>query len=273
MKEPLEDNWHDIISKAAHGLQVDVTALTKGHWNEKNARELFEGICHPATLAAMASALHLDGNSLLAMTINHYHPGTIPTPKNFKRFTTSYHGIKVHSYLLWSHENQKAVAFDTGTDVAPLLETLEQYQLQLNTIFLTHGHGDHVAQLQKLIDVTGAPAWIDQHDLIAHAQALSPNYRYQLDSAITIEARSTPGHSLGGTTYVIHGISPTIAIVGDAIFAGSIGGIPPSSYQAALKAIQEKILSLHEETIIAPGHGPLTTVGDEKRYNPFFVQK
>ncbi len=268
--EPLEDNWYDIISKAARGLQIDTVTLAKSHWNEQNAKELFEGICHPATLVAIATRLHLDGNALLAMTIDQYHPGPIIIPKNFQRFTTSYHGMKVNSYLFWSEENKNAIAFDTGASLDPLYQQLEKEQLKLNAIFLTHGHSDHVCQLQQLINKTGSLAWIDKRDIINEAQPLPKNYRYHLDSTITIESRSTPGHSPGGTTFVIHGISPMITIVGDALFAGSVGGIPPSSYQRALQVIREKILSLPEETIIAPGHGPLTTVGEEKRHNPFF---
>ena len=98
MKELLEDNWHDILSKAARGLQLDATTLAqKNHWDEKNASELFKGTCHPATLATVAPALHLDGNALLAIAADHYHPGPIIMPRNFKRFTTSFHGMQVNS--------------------------------------------------------------------------------------------------------------------------------------------------------------------------------
>ena len=273
MKKPLEDNWHDIISKAARGLQADVMTLAKNHWNEKNVLELFEGICHPATLAAMSPALHLDGNALLAITVDDYHPGAITTPKNFKRFTTSYHGMEVNSYLFWSEENKNAVAFDTGADVIPLLKTLEQYQLKLDLILLTHGHSDHVCQLENLIAATGASAWIHQADLVSQAQPFTLPQTWKLDSAITIEARPTPGHSPGGTTYIIDSTSPTIAIVGDALFAGSVGGIAPNHYQTGLEAIQKNILSLPDETILGPGHGPLTTVSNEKAHNPFFPKK
>ncbi|MCX6958329.1 MAG: MBL fold metallo-hydrolase [Verrucomicrobiae bacterium] len=322
MKESLEDHWHDILSKAARGLQLDAATLTqKSHGNEKKTRELFEGMCHPATLATVAPALHLDGNALLAIAADHYHPGPIIMPRNFKRFTSSYHGMQVNSYLLWSEENKKAVAFDTGADMTPLLKTLEQHQLKLDLILLTHGHSDHVCQLENLIATTGAPAWINEADLISHAQPFSfPRARpllkladaskvpgdsgaqtrsvqnvledastgatqqfaaavefgkrsnWTLDNTITIEARPTPGHSPGGTTYVVRGMSSEIAVVGDALFAGSVGGIPPSSYEAALKAIRKNILSLPDDTILSPGHGPLTTVGDEKARNPFFAR-
>jgi hydroxyacylglutathione hydrolase len=87
--------------------------------------------------------------------------------------------------------------------------------------------------------------------------------------ALSIEPRLTRGHSEGGTTYVINGLSRPVAVVGDAIFAGSIGG-PKLSYADALEGIRSQILSLPDNTVICPGHGPLTTVGEEKANNPFF---
>jgi hydroxyacylglutathione hydrolase len=84
-----------------------------------------------------------------------------------------------------------------------------------------------------------------------------------------IETRDTAGHSAGGTTYHIHGLDTPLAIVGDALFAGSVGGIK-SDYREALKRIRDHILSGQDGTILAPGHGPLTTVAQEKTSNPFF---
>ena len=88
-----------------------------------------------------------------------------------------------------------------------------------------------------------------------------------------ITARLTAGHSNGGTTYVVEGLRPTIAVVGDALFSASMGGVPPERYPAALRANGEKILSLPDDSIICPGHGPLTTVGEEKKHNPFYAGK
>ena len=87
--------------------------------------------------------------------------------------------------------------------------------------------------------------------------------------ALSIEPRLTSGHTAGGTTYVVTGLSRTLAIAGDAIFAGSIGG-PNVSYADALEGIRTQILSLPDDTVICSGHGPLTTVGEEKANNPFF---
>jgi glyoxylase-like metal-dependent hydrolase (beta-lactamase superfamily II) len=76
---------------------------------------------------------------------------------------------------------------------------------------------------------------------------------------------------LGGITYVIKGLDEPVAIVGDAVFAGSMGG-GMVSYQDALQTNREKIMSLPDETVLCPGHGPMTTVGEEKNHNPFFPE-
>ena len=87
---------------------------------------------------------------------------------------------------------------------------------------------------------------------------------------LEVETKTTSGHSVGGTTYVISGLDRPVAVVGDAMFAGSMGG-GMVSFDDAWKNNREKILTLPDETVICPGHGPMTTVGEEKRHNPFFA--
>ena len=82
---------------------------------------------------------------------------------------------------------------------------------------------------------------------------------------------TTSGHSVGGTTYVIEGLERPVAIVGDAMFAGSMGG-GKISFQDALENNRTKILSLPGNTVLCPGHGPLTSVAEEKAHNPFFPE-
>jgi glyoxylase-like metal-dependent hydrolase (beta-lactamase superfamily II) len=89
---------------------------------------------------------------------------------------------------------------------------------------------------------------------------------------IDIEARLTWGHSPGGMTFVATGLARPIAIVGDSLFAGSMGG-GTVSYKDAVRNNLEKILTLPDETIVCPGHGPMTSVGEEKKHNPFFAHK
>ena len=89
--------------------------------------------------------------------------------------------------------------------------------------------------------------------------------------SLSIKAKHTHGHSVGGMTYLIEGLAKPVAVVGDAIFAGSMGG-GMVSYEDALLTNREKIMSLPDDTILCPGHGPLTTVGEEMQNNPFFPE-
>ena len=98
---------------------------------------------------------------------------------------------------------------------------------------------------------------------------MSSEERFEL-GGLRIDLLQTSGHSVGGITYWVRGLQRPVAIVGDAIFAGSMGG-GMVSYEDALRNNREKILALPEETVLCPGHGPLTTVGEERQHNPFFA--
>ena len=138
-------------------------------------------------------------------------------------------------------------------------------------ILLTHAHPDHVADLRRLEEETGAPVYISDLEAAEGAEAIEEGKRFRVGS-LEIESRLTSGHSPGGMTFVVTGLARPVAIVGDSLFAGSMGG-GNVSYEDALRNNREKILTLPDETIVCPGHGPLTTVGKEKRDNPFFANR
>ncbi len=268
---PFEDTWYDVLQKAMRGLSITPQALAcSANVPEAAIEGLLRGVLKKEILPVVARALVLNPAALLRLA-EEIPPKPCTLPRQMTSFTTLYHGMEVHFYLLWSEKNKGAVAFDTGTDLTNFFKKSEKEGLTLRSIFLTHGHGDHVAALQELRARTGAMAWIGKADLVEGAQPLSLPFSYQLDETIRIEARSTPGHSPGGMTYVIHGLSVPIAIVGDAIFTRSIGGISAAAYLKGIQTIQENILSLPANTILCPGHGPLTTVREEVKYNPFFA--
>jgi hydroxyacylglutathione hydrolase len=136
---------------------------------------------------------------------------------------------------------------------------------------VTHGHEDHVAALgtirehfpKVILHSSSKDAPVNQRN--------RPNDFIHLGS-LRITHRDTPGHAEDGATYVVGNWpedAPAVAIVGDALFAGSIGrGF--QSWGLAKQKIREQIFSLPPDTLICPGHGPLTTVGEEKAHNPFF---
>jgi glyoxylase-like metal-dependent hydrolase (beta-lactamase superfamily II) len=138
-------------------------------------------------------------------------------------------------------------------------------------ILLTHAHSDHVADLPRLREETGAEVFAPAREPVPAAAKIDEGKKFPVGK-IDIEARLTWGHSPGGMTFVVTGLARPIAIVGDSLFAGSMGG-GTVSYKDAVRNNLEKILTLPDETIICPGHGPMTSVGEEKKHNPFFAHK
>jgi glyoxylase-like metal-dependent hydrolase (beta-lactamase superfamily II) len=173
---------------------------------------------------------------------------------------------------VWDAETGLAAAFDTGADCAPLVEEIKKRNLTLQDVYLTHTHVDHIMELDRLIEKVGGSVGVhvNEAEALEKAATFKPGVTFSL-GRLHIETRDTSGHSAGGTTYLIHGLDRPLAIVGDAIFAGSAGGIK-SDYRAGLKRIRDHILSAQDGTILAPGHGPLTTVIQEKTSNPFFPE-
>jgi glyoxylase-like metal-dependent hydrolase (beta-lactamase superfamily II) len=156
-------------------------------------------------------------------------------------------------------------------DAQPVLDLITREHLKLRHIFITHSHWDHVEALPKL-----RAAWPEAqlHSSSANAPARQRNQPGDVISlgSLRIAHRATPGHAEDGVTYVISGWSdsaPLVAVVGDTIFAGSMGN-GNGAWDLARHKIREEILSLPEETLICPGHGPLTTVAEEVEHNPFF---
>jgi hydroxyacylglutathione hydrolase len=152
-----------------------------------------------------------------------------------------------------------------------MLRRATKENLQVKLILLTHAHPDHVADLPRLREKTGAHVFAPARETVPGAEPIEEGRRFRL-GGLDIEARLTWGHSPGGLTYVVTGLARPVAVVGDSLFAGSMGG-GNVSYEQAVRNNVEKILTLPPETIICPGHGPMTTVGEEKEHNPFFAGK
>jgi hydroxyacylglutathione hydrolase len=227
-----------------------------------------------AEVDKLAKALELGPRALVALAEGKYNP-TVTQPKTgFFQANTAYSGeIRVNAYLVWDTETGRAAAFDTGADCTPLVDEIKKRDLILQDVYLTHAHVDHVMELDRLIEkaarsATSVGVHINEAEPLDKAATFQPGVTFSL-GRLYIETRDTSGHSAGGTTYLIHGLDRPLAIVGDALFAGSIGGIK-TDYRAALKRIADNILSGQDGTILAPGHGPLTTVIQEKTSNPFF---
>jgi glyoxylase-like metal-dependent hydrolase (beta-lactamase superfamily II) len=271
MAIPLEDTVSDIIGKAQRGLGISDSQLAeKSGVSPEKIRQLRDGNFDEDAIARAAPVLKLDPASLGKLASGSWNPETIEEIEGLALFNTTYGDMTVNAYLIWDPASREAVAFDTGADCGGMLERIQQKNLTVKLILLTHAHPDHVADLRRLRKATNASVFISELEPEEGAEAIGEGKRFQVGS-LEIEARLTSGHSPGGMTYVVTGLSRPIAVVGDSLFAGSMGG-GNISYEDALRNNREKILTLADDTIVCPGHGPLTNVGKEKRDNPFFAK-
>ncbi|MEM8955654.1 MAG: MBL fold metallo-hydrolase [Verrucomicrobiota bacterium] len=271
MEIPIEDFSQDIIAKAMRGLGIDSRKLAQRcNIAQANLDAVLSGSADAETIRKIAPALGLDAGALLTSARKEWRPNEISVP-GLAVFNTPYHDMHVNAFLVWDIGTRKAVAFDTGADLSHMLQTLYNQDLQLSAILLTHTHPDHVVELDSLRSTTGnPPVYVHQLEEFGDANTFDEGQEWTF-GALDIHAHHTGGHSIGGVTYKIDGLAQPIAIVGDALFAGSMGG-GLVSYSEALRNNREKIFTLPDETVLCPGHGPLTTVAEEKSHNPFFPE-
>jgi glyoxylase-like metal-dependent hydrolase (beta-lactamase superfamily II) len=267
---PLEDNVGDIIGKAQRGLRISDSELAeKARVSSQKIRQLREGDFDEQALLLVAPVLGLAGRALCELAKGEWHPEKIDERDYLAQFNTHYHDMAVNAYLVWDPASRAAAAFDTGADCGEMVRFANHHKLNVNLILLTHAHDDHVADLPRLREETGGAVFTPAGEPVPGAESIEEGKRFRLGN-LEIDTRLTWGHSPGGMTYVVTGLSRPIAVVGDSLFAGSMGG-GNISYDDALQNNLKKILTLPDETIICPGHGPMTTVGEEKVHNPFFA--
>jgi hydroxyacylglutathione hydrolase len=271
----LEDHVGDIIRKARGMSKVSAAAAAKvaGLTEAELAglEESGESLNKP-NWAALAELCGLIPGKLQSIA-----GGWLPAVKDLgtwrelRCITTTAGGMAVNCYVAWDEVSREAALFDTGWEAGPITQLIAENQLQLRHLFITHSHEDHVAALEELRQQFPK---VRLHSSSTHApvdQRNRPNDFIHLGS-LRITHRDTPGHAEDGTTYIIGtwpDDAPHVAIVGDAIFAGSIGR-GNQSWEVARQKVREQILTLPPETLLCPGHGPLTTVAEEKAHNPFF---
>lgn len=195
--------------------------------------------------------------------------------------------LETNTYLVADRATREALVIDPGGDPGAILAFLAKERLRLRQIVNTHGHFDHISGNRALRSATGAALLIHEGDVPMLAQAAAQARFFMLHAdnspgpdtvladreeikvgSLTLRVVHTPGHSPGGITL----IAPDAAFCGDLVFFGSVGrtDLPGGSESVLLDSIRRHILTLPDETVLYPGHGPETTVGLEKRQNPFF---
>jgi glyoxylase-like metal-dependent hydrolase (beta-lactamase superfamily II) len=269
---PLEDNVGDIVGKAQRGLGISDSELAeKTRVSSETIRKLRDGDFDERALLNVAPILGLNGQALRELAKGEWYPEKIEGCDGLAQFNSDYQGMAVNAYLAWDPASRVAAVFDTGGDSSEMVRFANRHKLNVQLILLTHAHADHVADLPRLREETGGDVFTPAREPVPGAELIDEGKRFRLGN-LQIDTRLTWGHSPGGMTYVVMGPARPIAIVGDSLFAGSMGG-GNVSYHDALRNNLEKILTLPDETIICPGHGPMTTVGEEKQHNPFFAGK
>lgn len=197
--------------------------------------------------------------------------------------------LATNCYILGDEETGQGVVIDPGGDFEIIESHLRNLKLKLKYIILTHGHVDHIGALFKLKQATKAEVLIHSKD---SAMLYDPNQNLSIFSGdkingtradrlleegdiiqcgeIKLEVLHTPGHTPGGISLV----TDKMIFTGDALFCGSIGrtDFPGSSYQELINSIKKKILGKDDDFIVYPGHGPSSTIGDERRNNPFLSE-
>jgi hydroxyacylglutathione hydrolase len=270
----LEDHLGDIIRKARMAANVasDAAAHAAGIDAAKLA-DLEKTGAAPAAFnyVALGKLIGIDGAKLERIA-----RGWLPRPVDLGqwrelRVLTTTAEYAVNNFLVWDEVTREAALFDAGWDAAPALELIASNELQLKHFFLTHTHEDHIAGLAKIREAHPKVRLHSSNKGAPPDQRNRANDFLHLGS-LRITNRDTPGHAEDGVTYIIGNFpedAPNVAIVGDCIFAGSMG----RGFQSAdllRQKVREQILSLPGSTLICPGHGPLTTVEEEKANNPFF---
>ena len=267
---PLEDGFSDILGKTQRGLKLSDQELSaRSGVTVGDIVKLRGGTVAEPALRKVAAALGLSADALVALANKSYAP--LPREVHgLAQFNTPYEDFTVNAYLAWDRSTGDAVLFDTGATAEPVLQFCKQHGLKIRLILLTHTHPDHIADLARVKEVTGAPAWVGAGENFADAQAFAEGKTFEVGS-LSIETRQTSGHAAGGITFVVHGLEVPVAVVGDALFAGSMGG-GMISFGEALENNRKKLFTLPDDTIVASGHGPLTTLGEEKANNPFYPE-
>ena len=271
----LEDHLGDIIRKARLMTNASAASAAKAAgFTEAELAALEDSgtFSKRPDFKALAGVIGVNAAKLESIA-NGWMPAKkgLSTWKEFRALTSAGDGLTVNCYLVWDEASREAALFDTGFDARVILDTVVAERLQLRHIFITHTHHDHIAALSE-VRAAALPAKVHSNAKGAPAdQRNQPGAMVQLGQ-LRITYRETPGHAADGVTYVISnwpGAAPQVAVVGDTIFAGSMGR-GNDGWDLARRKVREQILSLPPGTLLCPGHGPLTTVGEEQANNPFF---
>jgi hydroxyacylglutathione hydrolase len=200
--------------------------------------------------------------------------------------------LQCNCSVIGDESTREGLVIDPGDDIEEVLTLVRKHNLQVKQIVITHAHIDHVGGAMKLRAATGAAILLNQNDYallkMLDAQAawigVAPPGKVEIDHSVaqadsiktgslSADVIHTPGHTEGSICLYFPAEKKLIA--GDTLFAGSIGrtDLPGGSFEKIISSLHEKVLALRDDTVVIPGHGPLTTIGEERESNPFLVER
>ena len=199
--------------------------------------------------------------------------------------------LQCNCSVIGDDQTKEAIVIDPGDDIEEVMAIVQRHSLTVKQIVITHAHIDHIGGAAKLKRLTGAPVLLNQNDhtllkmlgIQATWIGMRPPEKVTIDGnlsagdkirtgSLTAEVMHTPGHTEG--SICLYFAPEKKLIAGDTLFAGSIGrtDLPGGSYKKIMQSLHGPVLALPDETIVIPGHGPLTTIGEERETNPFLVR-
>ncbi|MFI5304162.1 MAG: MBL fold metallo-hydrolase [Nitrospiria bacterium] len=279
----LEDEFGDIILKARAGLGLSVDFISKKMELTKTEVTQIEAYAKKPTqrqIELFATLLHLDPSRLREISSQMYSPKPAPSLlENRVHTVKGYIGTyEVKGYLVVDPVSGEAAMVDTANNPDGMIEVIDRNAWNLRYILLTHTHQDHIGGLDQILKQINVPVFVSEQEAVQ----LGNSWNSKKDRLVTegdqfhfanilFEVLNVPGHTTGGRGYLFSRSDPPFGFFGDTIFAGSLGrAYSTISYPELLNSVREKVLSLPGETVLYPGHGPATTVEEEKEHNPFF---
>ncbi len=258
----LEDDFTYVLRKAlmGHGL-APADAAAKAGLTEHEVLAFLRGTFSTETARKLAGPLGLNAEAFAGHAI--YEPRPLVC-SGIERLDLPFGEERVNAWLV--RDGGSAVLFDTGNGVNDADEALVPLLGKMpERVFITHGHRDHIAGIPRFL-TAGLPV---------HAAGIQGTIPMKPGDTVfcgplVIRACDLSGHFSPALGFHVEGLARPVLVTGDALFAGSIGGCgSPAIYQHALRRLREVLAPLSDETVLLPGHGPATTLGEERVSNPF----
>ncbi len=278
----LEDDFCDVVKKARMGRGQSIAqAAESAHLRQDDWTCLEHGARFPSEgeVYAMARALDLNGEALAAMSIRGWRPASSPEWVSSLVVTVrgAIGGYEVKGYVLYDQKTKHAVFIDTAYNAAAMVGALKEKNLTLVGVCFTHGHGDHTGGVDRILSEWPVPVYLGGGDrpllqwTPSDGSVMVPTDQQIIAVGnLKLHCVATPGHTPGGFCYMVHFREHVVCFVGDTLFAGSVGRSNPFSlYADHLASVRQRVLRLDPDTVLLPGHGPPTTVKEERVHNPF----